>query len=90
MNPLGRQGSDIGLAGQRLAQEADGWRASQSCHDVPTRFPGGVSVGHVTSVFKGEVVRVDSHAKTLASSLARCGTSFVNLGFIFFAFYEPT
>ena len=46
----------------------------------PGPAPGGLSVGHVTSVFKGEVMRGCSHAHTVAKSLARCGTSFVSLG----------
>ena len=36
--------------------------------------------GPVRAVFKGEGVRGDSHANTLANSLARCCTSFVSLG----------
>ena len=57
-----------------------GWQAIQSWRDVPDRAPSGLSVGHETSAFKGEVMIEDSPANTLAKSFARCCTSFVSLG----------
>jgi len=76
MKPLGRQGSDIGLAGQHPAQAADG------AFD-PALLPGGVLVAEEGFYPEGmEVVMpgepVDGFVT--ANSLARCCTSFVSLG----------
>ena len=52
------------------------WRAIQTCCDLADRGAGGVTSGHVTPLFDGEVRIASSHGNTLS----RCCTSFVNLG----------
>ena len=52
------------------------WRAIHSCRDLPDRSPIGTKLGNVAALLQREVLIMLSHGNTVA----RCCTSFVNLG----------